>query len=325
MPLFVPFLIGVGVAAVAGYGGKRGVDGVNAMRRAKAIGKEAERRHKHRVAALESARDHLRSMFEEDHERRLAVARTTLGRMVALLQALERRGKVRTPEELRRLGVDPEHVQVFVAQYLEAGGTLKGAVAAAGAGAGASAFASTFATASTGAAISGLSGAAAESAILAWLGGGSLAVGGGGMALGTLVLGGIVVGPAVAIGGLVLAAQGEKAVTRAEEYRAEVDVAVARVDALIAFHRAAEKRIEEIQRAIRAIDGRAAPRIDELLASVDDFDDENDADVDRLRTAMLLCKALSDLLHARVLDDDGNLDGSSARLLATYRYLAEDA
>ena len=62
---------------------------------------------------------------------------------------------------------------------------------------GATTFASSVGVASTGTAISGLSGAAATNATLAWLGGGSLATGGGGMALGSIVLGGITVGPAL--------------------------------------------------------------------------------------------------------------------------------
>lgn len=48
--------------------------------------------------------------------------------------------------------------------------------------------ATTFGTASTGTAISALSGAAAQSAALAWLGGGALTVGGGGMAAGNAFL-----------------------------------------------------------------------------------------------------------------------------------------
>jgi len=53
-------------------------------------------------------------------------------------------------------------------------------------------------TASTGAAIAGLSGAAAHSAILAWFGGGALAAGGGGMALGAFTIGGLVALPLIA-------------------------------------------------------------------------------------------------------------------------------
>lgn len=48
--------------------------------------------------------------------------------------------------------------------------------------------ATTFGTASTGAAISSLSGAAATNAALAWLGGGAVAAGGGGMAAGNALL-----------------------------------------------------------------------------------------------------------------------------------------
>lgn len=48
--------------------------------------------------------------------------------------------------------------------------------------------ATTFGTASTGTAISGLSGAAATNAALAWIGGGTLAAGGGGMSAGTAFL-----------------------------------------------------------------------------------------------------------------------------------------
>ncbi len=55
-------------------------------------------------------------------------------------------------------------------------------------------------TASTGAAIGGLSGAAATNATLAWFGGGSLATGGAGMAGGSVALGGIIVLPLVAVG-----------------------------------------------------------------------------------------------------------------------------
>ena len=52
-----------------------------------------------------------------------------------------------------------------------------------------SALATTFGMASTGAAISTLSGAAATNAVLAWIGGGAIAAGGGGVALGSTILG----------------------------------------------------------------------------------------------------------------------------------------
>lgn len=72
------------------------------------------------------------------------------------------------------------------------------------------------ATASTGTAISTLSGVAATNATLAWLGGGTLAAGGGGMAMGTMVLGGIVAGPALLIFGHIVGSKAETALANAQ-------------------------------------------------------------------------------------------------------------
>jgi len=78
----------------------------------------------------------------------------------------------------------------------------KGAVAGVSTALGTWALVGTFGVASTGTAIGSLSGAAASNAILAWLGGGSIAAGGGGIAAGTAVLGGLVAIPVLAISGL---------------------------------------------------------------------------------------------------------------------------
>lgn len=86
------------------------------------------------------------------------------------------------------------------------------------------------ASASTGTAISALSGAAATNATLAWLGGGSLAAGGLGIAGGTWVLTGLVTGPALAIAGYTLASKAEEALTKAKEYRAEMKKAIAEME-----------------------------------------------------------------------------------------------
>lgn len=99
-----------------------------------------------------------------------------------------------------------------IGAQLVAGGVGGAAVGAAVGGAAAYATfagAAMFGTASTGAAIAGLSGAAATNATLALLGGGTLAAGGAGVAGGTLLLTGIVAAPiaALAAGGLFLVAR----------------------------------------------------------------------------------------------------------------------
>ncbi len=65
-------------------------------------------------------------------------------------------------------------------------------------------------TASTGTAISTLSGVAATNATLAALGGGSIAAGGGGMALGSAVLGGATLGVGLLVGGIIFNVSGSK-------------------------------------------------------------------------------------------------------------------
>lgn len=71
------------------------------------------------------------------------------------------------------------------------------------------------ASASTGTAIGTLSGAAASKATLAWLGGGAITAGGGGVALGTAVLGGVVAGPALLIGGSVMSSKAKQKLNKA--------------------------------------------------------------------------------------------------------------
>ena len=92
-----------------------------------------------------------------------------------------------------------------------------GGIAGAAAGGGAAALMNALGTASTGTALSSLSGAAFTHALLASFGGGSLASGGLGMAGGAVVLGSIVTIPALAIAGLVADKQIEKAYIKAIE------------------------------------------------------------------------------------------------------------
>ena len=110
-----------------------------------------------------------------------------------------------------------------------AGGATMGAITAFGAYGAVGAIG----TASTGAAIAGLSGAAATNATLAFLGGGSLAAGGLGVAGGTAILGGLVAAPAIAVLGAFAASKAsankERAfanLAKAREFKEEMDTVV---------------------------------------------------------------------------------------------------
>lgn len=119
--------------------------------------------------------------------------------------------------------------QAGVAQALTGGA----AGMALGAGAGGAAAFATFSiaasvgTASTGVAISGLTGIAASNATLALLGGGTLAAGGAGVAGGTLLLAGIVAAPAalLALGGAALWMRKKQREAQESVERAEAQLA----------------------------------------------------------------------------------------------------
>ncbi|MEY8351296.1 hypothetical protein AALF16_24095 [Bacillus cereus] len=109
-------------------------------------------------------------------------------------------------DALKDIGYDERKANKIAGGGVGAG-LAAGASVAAFAPTAAMAIATTFGTASTGTAISALSGAAATNAALAWIGGGTLAAGGGGMAAGQGVL--ALAGPlGWAIGGTALAAGG---------------------------------------------------------------------------------------------------------------------
>ena len=108
-------------------------------------------------------------------------------------------------------------------------GTVAGGLIASLGPTAAMAIATTFGTASTGTAIASLSGAAATNAALAWLGGGTLVAGGGGMAAGNafLALAGPVgwsIAGALALGGGIFAAyKNKKAAEKAQKIAIEIE------------------------------------------------------------------------------------------------------
>lgn len=130
------------------------------------------------------------------------------------------------------------------------GAAVGGAAAGAGVAAGAYAAAAAFGTASTGAAISGLSGIAARNATLAWLGGGSLASGGGGIAAGAATLANIALAPLSLLPALVMAVKARNQSRRIDEEIANMDVSEAEMDRHRAELTAVHSRATEVSKAV---------------------------------------------------------------------------
>jgi hypothetical protein len=181
-----------------------------------------------------------------------------------------------------------------------------------------------FATTAAGTALSGLSGAAANSALLAWLGGGSLAAGGFGVAGGTLVLGGIAVAPALAVAGFVVARKGEQERTKAVAYAAEVDMKLANLGALAALLERVGARVDELAHVLEALDARAAAAVERLWALAVAFDAAQDAHVLRFASAMRLVKAESELLRVPLVGAGGDVSAALVAMLQKAQQLAAE-
>lgn len=319
----IPLILGaIAVAsAVAGVGA--GAIGMSDMNEAKEIGEDAQERYEDAVDDLNECWECTNGLAEEYGQFQLDVMMNTIGRFIDFIERNIGKAKQSEKEFLEGLdGISIQQIEEYRTAALEAEQFFKGGfkavgVAAAGYG-GAMSLATSVGVASTGTAISGLSGAAATNATLAWLGGGSLAAGGGGMALGSLVLGGITVGPALAIGGFMLASEGEKALTKAREYEAEVNIAIAEIETAYDFMVQVNRRIQELGDTLGYLNNKTLRGLKEL-ESIVPFDKKRDAA--KFQQVALLVKAMSEIMKTPVLSSRGKLSFTSGTIKAKYRSL----
>lgn len=231
MPLpLIPALLG-GASLLAGaFGVKKGLDAKEDFDRAERIGKGAQKRHENAVSNTKRAQERTTALLVELGTLRKNIATKELREFIERVGDSNLRNISR--EELDKMKNLVKESLAFDAKV----GSLAGTVASGAlAGFGATGSVGLLATASTGTAISSLAGAAATNATLAWLGGGALAAGGLGMAGGTAVLGGLVAGPALAVGGFMLASKAEEALEKARDYETKADRAIAVLNRIIAY------------------------------------------------------------------------------------------
>lgn len=229
----IPVLLWGAAAALAATGIVKGAAALSDIDDAKEIGERAERRYKRRKRELNSTKDETNLAFEELGQFKVDIFNNQIRHIV---QVLNNTSNKHAKSELSGFNstfdiAELKEMETMVQTSLELSTNLgSSAITGALAGFGVYGAVPMIATASTGTAISTLSGAAATNATLAWLGDGSLAAGGFGMAGGMVALGGIVAGPALAIGGFMLASKAEEALTEARAYSAEIDEAIDEMD-----------------------------------------------------------------------------------------------
>jgi hypothetical protein len=154
--------------------------------------------------------------------------------------------------------------------------------------------------ASTGAPIAALSGAAANSATLAWLGGGSLASGGGGMALGAIISQGIFVGSSFAFIGQIIANHGTNKLANALKKAEEVDIFIDEVNEKIHQYNIWIELVEEKKQTIIELTNLAIDRtqkLDSILVSRP-FSRRNDGKL--VQSIIQIVQTLVDFIQAPI-------------------------
>ncbi|MEU7561930.1 hypothetical protein [Streptomyces eurythermus] len=202
------------------------------------------------------------------------------------------------------------------------GALAGGALAGSGAGAGTFVAVGAFAAASTGTAISGLSGAAATSATLAWLGGGSLAAGGGGMAVGTTVLSAIVAAPVVLSLAAVVEWQSRRARRGQREMAQDLERAEAEMRKAEEAATALYERSKEMRRVLRDLRFVLVKRLPSFTALVEECDDYARYD-SRRRAEVAAMVDLAGLavmvMSCPITDAEGRMTEESGRVVADAR------
>lgn len=234
--------------------------------------------------------------FEALGQRRLK-ALITMRRAVDFLK----KAKIRERDLEQRFEITPQKLATWEGVSAHAveviGGIAKSGAAGVATATGVYGAVGVFGTASTGTAIGTLSGAAAKSATLAWLGGGSLAAGGGGVALGTVVFGGLVAGPALLVAGFFIHSKAEKVKTEVEKKIAEMDVAEAQMTQQVAMIKTVLSRIDELH--------ESTDEVDRALAQL--LNRGNPANLEDAYKVARTAKTLGDLLDVAIVDKNRNI------------------
>ncbi len=303
----IPILI-AGVAILAGgYGVKKGLDAKEKFDEAKSISSRAKDRYDATQDELTTDRDKTNLMLEKYGEYKVNVFMSRVKSLVDILSHIKQSSSeyedissLITTEEVQAIkkkvvdAIEIHHAATSVSAGVATAGGVYAAVGALG-------------TASTGASIAGLSGAAATNATLAWLGGGAIAAGGGGMAVGTAVLGGLIAGPALLIGGLVMDSKAEEQLSAAYAYVSKVDVAIGEIEKTQVLMKGYRSNIAELT----AVIGEIVNRFDELLSQVNQvsmryrYDPKQNHALGNLIT---VGKALKEMLCVPVMKEDGKIN-----------------
>lgn len=195
-----------------------------------------------------------------------------------------------------------------------------------------------FAKASTGTAISTLSGISKTNATLAWFGGGSIKSGGLGISGGKVVLAGIVLAPIVLVSGLIAAARGRARLAEAKNVYAQAQDDVAKIDLIVIGLEGIERISECYIDLLQGLSQKLHTFISEMKKIAKDYTAGEDGKIDynqlsemerkTLHLSWLLVQLYYHSLSMPILTEDGKVDPKADSMLTytlkEYRQLSLD-
>ena len=234
------------------------------------------------------------------------------------------------------------------------GGALSGALVAFGAYSGVMTFGATAA----GTAIATLKGVAATNATLAFLGGGSLAVGGLGVAGGTMVLGGLIAAPALAVMGFIMGSKASANLENANSNLAEAKKIAEEIINASFFCNSIRRRCYMYERLLIRLDTLLLQLVYEMEETIvtkgvdfystmnmpsnspekssnlpmrlkfvswwDNSSAYTQKEKNVIAKAASLAKAIKSVIDTPILTDEGRLTDESERIIIDVRYALGD-
>ena len=312
-----PLIFG-GLALVAGAAGVvKGIKGISDSAEADDVQKQAEQMITVANKNLEKAREKANNKITNLGKLKLDVWSTDIREFVDLFSQIHNINLTEGKglEELRSIGFTENTIASMKSTSISAQSILGSGLAGVGAGAllGWGTYGGVMAlgtTATTGAAIGSLGGIAAQNATLAWLGGGALSVGGGGMALGSAVLGGIVAGPALLIAGGIFESKAKEKLNNAYSNLAEASMIAGKLEFACDELDVISKNTKQIHGLIEklsSIQKASNKKMRDVINLEKDWNKMSVSDQDIVIAGMKTVQLLKCVVDAPLLGDDGLL------------------
>jgi hypothetical protein len=315
----IPIIIGAAALGSAAIGALAGAAGMADMDLAKEIGERAQKRHKDAVTNFQSKFEATNNLAAVYGQLQIRIKLRTIGRFVSLIERIGQQTSQSDMRFLIGLDISVQRLQEYKATALEAENVSKGLASAASAGMAAGAGAVGVAQAFGTVAVPQLFGLFTTEVAVSQLGTAGVLtyLGGGSMALGGAVLGGIALGPALMVGGFQLAGKGDKALTEARKYLAKVETEIEKIEAAQEFLQQVEQRIRELGKLAHKLEQQANLMLDTLESKP--FN--RSQDTVKLQQVLFLVQALAEITKTPVLNSEGKLNYGTVTILEKYRNL----